>query len=75
MCLFQSHAVIAGKLDETKLTDGRLLLAATMNTRGWSMEDRVHATVEAMENERGTCICIDRGTMRARGHVPPHFFQ
>jgi len=42
-----------GKLDETKVTDGRLLLAATVNTRGWSMEDRIYAAVEAMETERG----------------------
>jgi len=42
-----------GKLDETKATDGRLLLAATINTRGWSMEDRIYAAVEAMESERG----------------------
>ena len=42
-----------GKLDETKLTDGRMLLAATVTTRGWSMEDRIYAAVEAMESERG----------------------
>jgi len=42
-----------GKLDETKVTDGRLLLAATVNTRGWSTEDRIYAAVEAMETERG----------------------
>ena len=45
-----------GKLDETKLTDGRLLLAATINTRGLSTEDRIYAAVEAMESERGKPI-------------------
>jgi len=47
-----------GKLDETKVSDGRLLLAATINTRGWSMEDRIYAAVEAMETERGKHITL-----------------
>ena len=42
-----------GRLDETRVTDGRRLLATTINTRGWSMEDRIYAAVEAMESERG----------------------
>ena len=44
-----------GRLDETRVTDGRLVLAATINSRGLSMEDRIFAAVEAMETERGVC--------------------
>jgi len=43
------------RLDESRVTDGRLVLAATMNSRGWSMEDRICAAVEAMEAERREC--------------------
>jgi len=59
-----------GKLDETKVTDGRLLLAATVNTRGWSTEDRIYAAVEAMETERGKVAdpVIDFFWGKGQGH-------
>jgi len=47
-----------GKFDETKVSDGRLLVTATINTRRLSMEDRIFAAVEAMENERGKLLLL-----------------
>jgi len=47
-----------GKFDETKVSDGRLLMTTTINTRGLSMEDHIFAAVEAMENERSKLILL-----------------
>lgn len=41
-----------GRLDDSRVTEGRLVLAATMNSRGMSMEDRIYVAVEATEAER-----------------------
>ena len=64
-----------GKLDETKVTEGRLLLAATINSRGRSMENRIYAAVEAMETERGATITSGTGFTSSRLSQPIFLFS
>ncbi len=42
-----------GRVDESRVTEGRYVLQSTLKSRGWPHEQRVKAVVEAMEAERG----------------------
>ena len=58
-----------GRLDESRVTEGRLVLAATINSRGWSMEDRIYAAVEAMEAERSSFILISKTVFKSFSNI------
>ena len=44
-----------GKLDLSRVQEGRGILATTLNTRGLSNEQRIQAAISIMDTEKGFC--------------------
>lgn len=45
-------------MDESKVTDGKAVLVATLGSRGLPTEDRIRAAVDAAEAERSECALM-----------------
>ena len=52
-----SYPQDTGRMDESKVTDGKAVLMATLGSRGLPTEDRIRAAVDAAEAERSECLC------------------